>query len=253
MTKKDKILEKLRKLMNLKESAKALGNYGEANAAAAGVTRLLMEYNLTEDDIPDQEKINNPVIAEQIPYRTKLEDGPWYRALASVVCQYNMAKCLIVFSRSNTRLQRTKIQIVGRQKNVEVVIYLISFLANVFVQQGRKNYPEYKHDCFWKLRRTPLPPGRYMRSFLVGCIAGLDDKFKEMQNNLEESKLTSLVLSTSKEIDDFLKDEKIGKVKESPKSPIDALCVRMGLDVGYNIEISKGINATVVDKERRLL
>ena len=46
-TKKDKILEKLRKLMNLKESATALGNEGEANAAAAGITRLLMEYNLT--------------------------------------------------------------------------------------------------------------------------------------------------------------------------------------------------------------
>lgn len=45
---KDKILEKLRKLMNLKESATALGNEGEANAAAAGITRLLMEYNLTE-------------------------------------------------------------------------------------------------------------------------------------------------------------------------------------------------------------
>lgn len=41
-TKKDKILEKLRKLMNLKESATALGNEGEANAAAAGITRLLI-------------------------------------------------------------------------------------------------------------------------------------------------------------------------------------------------------------------
>ena len=46
-TKRDKILEKLRKLMNLKESAKALGNEGEAHAAAAGIARLLMEYILS--------------------------------------------------------------------------------------------------------------------------------------------------------------------------------------------------------------
>ena len=52
-TKRDKILEKLRKLMNLKESAKALGNEGEAHAAAAGIARLLMEYNLSEEDIPE--------------------------------------------------------------------------------------------------------------------------------------------------------------------------------------------------------
>lgn len=45
--------------MNLKESATALGNEGEANAAAAGITRLLMEYNLTENDIPEQEKLEN--------------------------------------------------------------------------------------------------------------------------------------------------------------------------------------------------
>lgn len=56
-TKKDKILEKLRKLMNLKESATALGNEGEANAAAAGITRLLMEYNLTENDIPEAREV----------------------------------------------------------------------------------------------------------------------------------------------------------------------------------------------------
>ena len=64
MVKRDKILEKLRKLMNLKESATELGNEGEANAAAAGITRLLMEYNLSESDIPEQEKIDK-IIANQ--------------------------------------------------------------------------------------------------------------------------------------------------------------------------------------------
>lgn len=67
--KKDKILEKLRKLMNLKESAQALGNEGEANAAASGITRLLIEYNLTEEDIPEQEKWENPIVSEKIPFK----------------------------------------------------------------------------------------------------------------------------------------------------------------------------------------
>ena len=65
----DKILQKLRKLMNLKESAAAVGNVGEANAAAAGITRLLLEYNLSEKDIPEQDKIDNPIAVEDIPYR----------------------------------------------------------------------------------------------------------------------------------------------------------------------------------------
>ena len=53
MSKQDRILEKLRKLMNLQQSAEALGNEGEAHAAAAGISRLLLEYNLTLNDIPD--------------------------------------------------------------------------------------------------------------------------------------------------------------------------------------------------------
>ena len=64
-TKKDKILEKLRKLMNLKESATALGNEGEANAAAAGITRLLMEYNLTENDIPGAREIRESTVYQK--------------------------------------------------------------------------------------------------------------------------------------------------------------------------------------------
>ena len=39
----DKILQKLRKLMNLKESAAAVGNVGEANAAAAGIIQPVRE------------------------------------------------------------------------------------------------------------------------------------------------------------------------------------------------------------------
>lgn len=95
-TKRDKILEKLRKLMNLKESAKALGNEGEAHAAATGIARLLMEYNLSEEDIPEQEKLENPVIAEEIPYKVEMSNGVWYDFLVSTVCEYNMCRSLIV-------------------------------------------------------------------------------------------------------------------------------------------------------------
>ena len=83
-TKKDKILDKLRKLMNLKESATELGNKGEANAAAAGITRLLMEYNLTENDIPENEKIDNPIVSEEIPFKVSEANGSWYGKLISV-------------------------------------------------------------------------------------------------------------------------------------------------------------------------
>ena len=59
MENKDKILDKIRKLLKLQSSAEALGNEGEAYTAANAVHRLLTAYNLTlgdiSDDVPNNE------------------------------------------------------------------------------------------------------------------------------------------------------------------------------------------------------
>jgi hypothetical protein len=252
MNNREKIVEKLRKLMNLKESAQALGNEGEANAAAAGITRLLMEYNLTVDDIPDKDKIDNPIVSEEINYRTEMENGKWYFNLVNAICKYNMSTCLIVSNRINGRMKRDKLQIIGRKKNVEVVLYLTSFLANQFVNYGRKGYSQYKHDCIWKLNIYPLTQNKYIKSFLYGCVCGLVSKLEETIKSLSnEFDLNALVLATSNEIENFLNGEKIGKARFAQTS-IDRFSAQMGEEVGYNIEITKGINATAVSEERRL-
>ena len=52
----DKIVEKLKKLMRLQEGAKKIGSEGEANAAAAAISRLLTQYNLSLMDIDPEER-----------------------------------------------------------------------------------------------------------------------------------------------------------------------------------------------------
>lgn len=252
-TKRDKILEKLRKLMNLKESAKALGNEGEANAAAAGIARLLMEYNLSEEDVPEQEKLDNPVIAEEIPYKVEMSNGVWYDFLVSTVCEYNMCRSLIISRPKNYRMVRDKFQIIGRKKNVEVVLYLISFLAHQFVIIGKRKYPNYRYEYVRKYGITPKTLAMYMKSFLYGCVIGLNDKFSSMKQDLEEtSNVTALVVASKAEIDEFLKNKKIGSARKS-QAKIDGLCAKEGINVGRNIEIQKGIHAESVSEDRRLM
>lgn len=251
MEQKEKILEKLRKLMNLKESATELGNEGEANAAAAGITRLLIEYNLSESDIPEQEKIENPIISQEIPFKAEVS-GIWHGDLVDVICNFNMCRCLIIRTSNNGRMKRSKYEIVGRKKNVEVVLYLISLLSHQFVTIGKRTYPQYKHDCFWKYGKHPNSLTMYLKSFLCGCVVGLYQKFDEAQKAMEEkSDVTALVRTSKSEIDDYLKDEKIDKERDS-KSEIDALCAMQGVKVGKNIEIHKGIHAESVSEDRRL-
>ena len=90
----DRILEKLRKLMDLEASARNLGNEGEANAAAAGINRLLLEYNLELEDIPAEQKIKDPVERELVEMHSNIPymDAQWYRTLFNVICNYNLCK-----------------------------------------------------------------------------------------------------------------------------------------------------------------
>lgn len=251
-TNKDKILEKLRKLMNLKESAKELGNYGEANAAAAGITRLLIEYNLSESDIPEQEKINNPIVSEEIPFKAEMSDGPWYFNLVDVICNYNMCSCLQVSVSRNGRMKRDRMEIVGRKNNVEVVLYLISFLSHQFVSHGKHSYPQYKHDCIRKYGTYPKSITMYMKSFLYGCVCGLVENFEEDKNTYEnKTDIKALVCTAKSEIDEFLKGKKIGTCSPS-KPAIDILCAKKGVEVGRNIEVCKGIHAKVVSEDLML-
>lgn len=251
-TKKDKLLEKLRKLMNLKESATSLGNKGEANAAAAGITRLLMEYNLTEEDIPAEEKLKNPIVMEMIPYKTEVS-GSWYSALISTLCEFNMCRPLILCTPSYSgRSKRDKFEIIGRKKNVEVVLYLISFLLNQFIMIGKRDYSSYKHACIWQYDTPPKSLNAYLKSFLYGCVMGLHEKFKEEKKRLEDqSDITALVCTTQSEIDDFLKDTKTSKTRKS-KAEIDSLCAMQGMKVGKNVEISKGIHSDTANEKFRL-
>lgn len=251
-TKKDKILEKLRKLMNLKESATALGNEGEANAAAAGITRLLMQYNLSEDDIPEQEKLDNPVVAERIPFKAKMNNGIWFTHLVSVISEYNLCCALIVRAAHNVKLERSEFEIVGRKKNVEVVLFLLSFLSNQFIWIGKQGYAQYKEDCTFMYGVLPKTPAAYLKSFLYGCVLGLIKKFEEAKQQLvNETNLTALMVTTKNEIDVFLSNEKI-KTARNTKPSIDPLSAKRGFEVGKNIEIHKGIHTDRISEDRAL-
>lgn len=253
MSKIDKILEKIRKLMNLQQSAEELGNEGEAKAAAAGISRLLLEYNLSLNDVPDSEKLDNPVVAEDLPIKRSVP-GPWFESLVVVCCKYNFCRPLAIssFNQRTSRYKRESVRVVGRKKNVEIVLYLVSFLENAFTVAGRRQYPAYRRDTLIRLGRTPKTEPMYMRSFLAGACYGLREKFEEQQGQVaSDTDITALVKTSDSEIDDFLKGEKIGTARGS-KADVDKDILRQGMEAGRNVEIHKGIYADSVSENLRI-
>lgn len=204
--KKNRILSKLRKLMDLKESARELGNEGEANAAAAGITRLLMEYNLNESDIPSEERTDNPIIMEKIPAECRGHRGNWFTLMVNEICRNNL--CNMIRSTgydASTFKKYNMLNIIGRKSNVDVVLYLVNYLSTQFQSIGRTKYKERQDQYHW-LRESK---STYLTSFLLGCVSGLREKYNEMQQQVKQnsgSAVTALVLTTKEENDRYARE-----------------------------------------------
>lgn len=236
-----KILTKLRKLMDLKVSAIQCGELGEANAAAAGITRLLKEYDLTLQDIPTDIKEVDPVDMETIEYHFQYMQHKWYWCMLDVIAKYNNAS--IIRTRHKDGLGKivdVEYSVIGRKINREVVLYLISYLGNRFIQLGKNSYPKWKMNYIKTLGVTPPVLGVYMKSFLLGCVTGLDEKLRNEQDNLDTDKVNALVKVTRTEIDEFMRNLDV-KNARNRKVNVFASALEEGEEIGRNIQIHKGV------------
>lgn len=234
------ILDKLRKLMDLKESATQCGELGEANAAAAAVTRLLKEYDLTMQDIPDAQKQLDPVEMEDISFQCTYMKYKWYWLLLDIIAKYN--NCQIIRSRSflGSRCVDTIYRVVGRKQHRQVVLYLISFCAHQFIQIGRRNYESWKFEYIRSTGCTPPSLVIYIKSFLFGCVCGLDEKLKQEQEKFPKEKLNALVVANQLAITDFLSNMDV-KTARKKAVRVDRDAMDEGWEVGRNIDLHKGI------------
>ena len=236
----ERILEKLRKLMDLKESALQCGETGEANAAAAGITRLLTEYDLTLQDIPTEQKMKDPIDMEVVPFKVKYMQYTWYWNLLDVVAEFNNAQTFRTRYKSGERNGETEYSVVGRKKNREVVLYLVSFLSNRFVNIGRDKYPEWKLNHIRYTGTTPPPLGTYMKSFLMGCVIGLNKKLQDEREQFDKTKITALVKSEETAINAFMDSINV-KEARSRNPELREEAVLDGVKTGKEIDIHQGI------------
>ena len=237
----ERILEKLRKLMDLKESATQCGEFGEANAAAAGITRLLREYDLTLQDIPTEQKEKDPVNIEIIPFKFKYMNFPWYGNLLATVALYNNARILRGRIHNISGSADTVFyKLVGRKKNREVVLYLVSYLAHQFINLGQKTYPKWKLETLIMTGKTPPSRSAFMKSYLMGCVYGLDQKLEAEQKTDASEKLTALMKVSQTEIDAFLANMNVKKARSRTITGIDT-ALAMGTEAGRNISLHEGI------------
>jgi len=238
----DKVLVKLRKLQNLYEGAKKINSEGEAAAAAAAIQRLLIQYNLSMDEIgTDEEKSKDTVLEEKVDgFTYKSIGGEWEFRLLYVLCKWNFCKCFQVGGTYK------RLMIFGKKENIETVKWLRSMLAERFVSFSKNRFKEYQKTVEYAMK--PISMDKYQRSYLMGCSAGLDAKLKE-ENDREKAKdaefgakVTALVVRNDTAVTEYIENKyKVGKGKARRENFDSARAY--GYKDGKNTELHKQVSA----------
>ena len=205
------VMRKIQKLKKLYEGAKKINSEGEANNAAALITKLLTEYNLSMDEVEmEAQKSKSEIIQESISgYEYRSIGGYWEQRLTHVLCRWNFCRCYI-YGSSYKRLL-----IIGKKENLEMVKWLLDMLKERFVAFSKDRYKEYKNGLNeWE---KPMSKDKFQRSYLMGCAVGLNAKLqeeheREKREEVELSeRITALVKRNDTELSKYV-EEKLGEV-----------------------------------------
>jgi len=175
----NKILEKIRKMVELLESEKKLGNIEAATNMAAIVQRMLLKHNLSLDDVDTGEYGDyTTLVFIPEPEHAVMERVAWQEELAFVVAKAHLCRALVM-PRSNMQ------GFAGRKQDVEVAVYMYSVLLNAAVDIAHTaheaaatrmyNYHGYP-------RSTGILDNRmrgFEKSFYVGFVVAITKKYQD--------------------------------------------------------------------------
>lgn len=218
--KREGVIEKIKKLMDLQLSAERVGQKGEAYAAAKAIHKLLTQYNLSLCDIDnDDHDSNDGDIIQSEKYDSEDEYGKWRRMLLLWLAKENYCKLF------ETGKEYSLMVVVGERNNVFTVIQLYNRLSKIFLDKSKeyliKEYEE-KPDM------TLEDQNNYIGSYLYGCANGLKEYMISLEKSVDEK---FLAIRWRTKIDDYIKKNK--------KSPEDTYYI--SLDVKDKKAFAKGM------------
>jgi uncharacterized protein DUF2786 len=255
------IIEKIQKLLNLKEGAEAVNSLAEAENASAKLQALLMKYNLDLNQVASQNIANRAKVDIEEVYwdtsqYTKKSESFWIPRLFTGVARNNL--CKVWWSRGNF-----VVNIIGHSHNLALVQYICEqLIAKIRIAEGHA-WKTYNRDNPYGEKR-----GTFRRGFLEGAAIGienrLEDEYYKMQTNHDNNPYAVMIVSKKKELDDWLKKkypppptrtpeelEELKKLKPKkfklPKGPRQNSSRdgwHLGKEAGEKMEINKGVDGS---------
>lgn len=210
---KNRIIEKLKKLIRHEESARAIGNIAEAEAFAEKIQDLLDAHNLSFSDI-DIESAQSTINRASKGISALHQ---WQRIFINNLAGIN--GCRLV-------LRGSEITLVGNELDREIVFEIYRYFRDLGKEFADTSLKEWKITPEYKRKRKKIYHSKlYKTSFLLGFVHTLIRRFRERHEAAKRasSNQTALIFIGNKltEADSWIeknlktKDTKLKSVKWS--------------------------------------
>lgn len=227
-----KVTEKIRKLLAKSESAKESGSIQEAELFALKAQDLLLQYNLSQQDINKPEE--SPIIAEIVDLndfeKIAKTESDWVLTLFIELSKYNLCKSIILGNRGYN-----KVYVFGERHNIDIVKFLHDQLRVKIKRLSLEAWKEYKG---LEKRNT------FLRGYKKGVVQGIKTKLLEQQQAQMKKYegMPGLVKVNTQAINKSIaiKLGPLGKSRSRALSGEDGK--GKGFRDGYNMNINKGIS-----------
>lgn len=239
----NKMLDKIKKLVNKQNSASELGNIAEAETFAQKVQELLAKYNLDMADIKTDEELADEIGLEntfKVMYPTI--GGQSAYDVLRVIARFNFCRAFIQGNRSNNIGV-----LAGTKENIEVVRYINDIVSKIFIEESKRHYKNYvrNEDYLMDGKIKPVGYDTFARTFIRGAAIGLSEKLEAEQEKFksQNSKSTDLVVTNKLILNNFL--QKHGNIKKSASGRVsdDGGAYGKGKKVGRTVEVNKGLGS----------
>lgn len=186
------IIDKIQKLLSLANSP----NENEAAQAAAKAQQLLMQHNLSLEDIKAKSTFSNSIEREELEaHKRKIH---WKGKLAHAIADANFCKIW---------WHNGRLELAGKSHNRAIVKSLYEYLstaierlANLGVKAEKLNYKNYLEQIAG-MGIVPMPEPNWRTwksSFITGCSSRLCDRIKEQTDRMKtegipETNVTGLI------------------------------------------------------------
>ena len=234
--KKKKMLDKVKKLLNLSSSP----NKNEAILAASRAKEILDKYNLSMTDI------DTPEIEENVYDTGSIKINNWMAYLANGISDSFNCKLYVVSgvrkTSWNPKGKNAKLVFVGSDLDLEIVNYVFNYLRTT-INTMVVNYDR-------SLGKTSTNKKRLKNSYVLGLVVEINKKIEEFAKKDEEniSEEVGATGKTGKELILIKKDAVAEymdnmnlKKRSRGGSKVNSEAFNKGSDDGKNVNINRGV------------